>query len=132
MLRPNVLTRVSEYIPEIIVFIEKIIQNGLAYESNGSVYFDVSSFDKRDKHHYAKLVPEAYGDAQSLQEGEGDLSNMEQQAGEKKSATDFALWKKSKAGEPSWQSPWGAGRKKLAVSSYFSNKVVFRSSWLAY
>lgn len=71
MLRPDVLTRVSEYIPEIIEYIQKIIDNGLAYESNGSVYFDVSEFDRRKEHYYAKLVPEAYGDANVLQEGEG-------------------------------------------------------------
>lgn len=71
MLKPNVLTRVSEYIPEIIAFIQKIIENGVAYESNGSIYFDVASFDKQDKHYYAKLVPEAYGDTSSLEEGEG-------------------------------------------------------------
>ncbi|KAG7204670.1 hypothetical protein KM043_005085 [Ampulex compressa] len=110
VLRPNVLTRVSEYIPEIISFIEKIIDNGLAYESNGSVYFDVGSFDKQDKHYYAKLVPEAYGDTSSLQEGEGDLSTSEEKLSEKKSVTDFALWKSSKAGEPWWKSPWGKGR----------------------
>lgn len=67
------MTRVSEYIPEIIDYIKKIIANELAYESNGSVYFDVSTFDKRQNHYYAKLVPEAYGDASSLQEGEGKL-----------------------------------------------------------
>lgn len=68
------MTRVSEYIHEIIAFTEKIIENGVAYESNGSVYFDVATFDKQDKHHYAKLVPEAYGDTSSLQEGEGKHS----------------------------------------------------------
>ncbi|XP_068987795.1 cysteine--tRNA ligase, cytoplasmic isoform X1 [Bombus flavifrons] len=108
ILRPNVLTRVSEYIPEIITFIEKIIENGIAYESNGSVYFDVATFDKQDKHYYAKLVPEAYGDTSSLQEGEGDLSGSK--VSEKRSPTDFALWKCSKEGEPWWESPWGKGR----------------------
>jgi cysteinyl-tRNA synthetase len=68
---PAVLTRVSEYIPEIIEYIKKVIENGYAYESNGSVYFDVVTFDQRPNHYYAKLVPEAYGDAKSLQEGEG-------------------------------------------------------------
>lgn len=72
VLRPCVLTRVSEYIPEILEYIERIIANGLAYESNGSVYFDVSEFDHREGHYYAKLVPEAYGDVKSLQEGEGE------------------------------------------------------------
>ncbi|XP_013185921.2 cysteine--tRNA ligase, cytoplasmic isoform X2 [Amyelois transitella] len=107
VLPPDVLTRVSEYVPQIITYIQKIIDNGLAYESNGSVYFSVAEFDSRDKHHYARLVPEAYGDTKSLQEGEGDLSD---DTGEKRSPNDFALWKRSKAGEPSWESPWGAGR----------------------
>lgn len=72
VLRPCVLTRVSEYIPEIVDYIEKIIVNGLAYERNGSVYFDVNRFDSQEGHHYAKLVPEAFGDAESLQDGEGE------------------------------------------------------------
>ncbi|XP_011700018.1 PREDICTED: cysteine--tRNA ligase, cytoplasmic [Wasmannia auropunctata] len=110
ILKPNVLTRVSEYIPEIITFVQRIIDNGLAYESNGSVYFDVGKFDKQEKHSYAKLVPEAYGDTSSLEEGEGDLSTTADKLSEKRSVTDFALWKSSKAGEPWWNSPWGKGR----------------------
>jgi cysteinyl-tRNA synthetase len=98
---------VSEYVPEIVEYIQQIIDRGLAYESNGSVYFDVAEFDKKPNHFYAKLVPEAFGDTKSLQEGEGDLSA---DAKEKKSPTDFALWKASKAGEPWWDSPWGRGR----------------------
>jgi cysteinyl-tRNA synthetase len=68
---------VSEYIPEILEYIERIIANGLAYESNESVYFDVCEFDHQEGHHYAKLVPEAYGDAKSLQEGEGEQVLMD-------------------------------------------------------
>lgn len=106
ILRPHVLTRVSEYVPEIIDYILQIIKNGMAYESNGSVYFDVNAFDSKDNHTYAKLVPEAYGDVGSLEEGEGELTNNK----EKRSPTDFALWKASKVGEPWWDSPWGKGR----------------------
>uniref|UniRef100_A0A2M4BFA8 Cysteine--tRNA ligase, cytoplasmic n=1 Tax=Anopheles marajoara TaxID=58244 RepID=A0A2M4BFA8_9DIPT len=110
VLPADVLTRVSEYVPEIVTYIERIIGRGLAYEANGSVYFDVARFDGRPEHHYAKLVPEAYGDARQLQEGEGDLSTGEDRLGEKRSPNDFALWKASKAGEPWWNSPWGKGR----------------------
>ena len=42
--RPDVVTRVVEYIPDVITFVQKIIDNGMAYESNGSVYFDTQKF----------------------------------------------------------------------------------------
>merc|ERR1719402_2163737 len=47
VLPADCLTRVSEYVPEIVVYIEKIIERGYAYESNGSVYFDVGKFDSK-------------------------------------------------------------------------------------
>ncbi len=102
---PDVLTRVTEYIPEIISFVEKIIQQGLAYETHGSVYFDTTEFVHRG-FDYGKLEPWSVGDAKLLSSGEGALSTIEA----KKSSNDFALWKKSKPGEPSWDSPWGKGR----------------------
>ncbi|XP_034944373.1 cysteine--tRNA ligase, cytoplasmic [Chelonus insularis] len=109
VMRPNVLPRVSEYVPEIVLFIQKIIDQKFAYVSNGSVYFDVNSFHNSDKHSYGKLVPEAFGNAASLQDGEGDLMTQDR-ISEKRSPIDFALWKSSKSGEPAWDSPWGRGR----------------------
>lgn len=106
ILPADILTRVSQYVPEIVTFIQKIIENGFAYESKGSVYFDTMKFATHESHQYAKLVPEAVGDLAALAEGEGDLS----QGGDKKSERDFALWKASKPGEPFWESPWGQGR----------------------
>lgn len=75
---PEVITRVSEFVPEIITFIEKILSNGYAYESNGSVYFDVSKFNDGKKHTYAKLEPTSSEDKEKLLEGEGVLTaNLE-------------------------------------------------------
>ncbi|KAF0022362.1 hypothetical protein F2P81_025398 [Scophthalmus maximus] len=110
VLPPDVLTRVSDFVPEIVEFVKKIVSNGFGYESNGSVYFDTSRFDSSPQHSYGKLVPEAVGDQKALQEGEGDLSISADRLSEKKSQNDFALWKTSKPGEPSWDSPWGKGR----------------------
>lgn len=110
VLPPDVLTRVSEYVPEIISFVQKIVDNGYGYVSNGSVYFDTAKFASSEKHSYGKLVPEAVGDQAALQEGEGDLSVSADCLREKRSPNDFALWKASKPGEPSWPCPWGKGR----------------------
>ncbi|TIC04968.1 hypothetical protein E3Q17_00144 [Wallemia mellicola] len=110
--KPDTLTRVSEYVPEIITFVEKIISNGFAYSSSdGSVYFDTKAFDGAKskngfEHSYAKLQPWSKGIKELIEEGEGSLSS----GTGKKNSSDFALWKTSKPGEPSWTSPWGEGR----------------------
>jgi cysteinyl-tRNA synthetase len=95
---PDRVVRVSEYIPEILDYIKVIIENGFAYVANGSVYFDVQEFKNRG-YKYCKLDPNAELSSEGASE---DL--------EKKSSKDFALWKKRKAGEPAWHSPWGEGR----------------------
>lgn len=103
-LKPDILTRVSEYIPEVIEMINTIIKNGYAYASNGSVYFDVPAFQK-SHHEYGKLVPENVGNTKETDESEEATSSSE-----KHNQSDFALWKASKPGEPFWESPWGNGR----------------------
>ncbi|KAJ3073430.1 hypothetical protein HDU98_001551 [Podochytrium sp. JEL0797] len=107
--RPDVITRVSEYVPEIVTFVEQIIKNGYAYESDGSIYFNTRHFDSHPSHFYAKLEPWSASNLKLMQEGEGDLSSSTT-ATTKKSPADFALWKSSKPGEPAWSSPWGMGR----------------------
>ena len=106
-LDPDVVTRVTEYIPQIIGFVEKIMQNGFAYRtSDNSVYFDIIAFEAAGNH-YARLEPWNRNNQDLQADGEGALTKK---TTEKKSDADFALWKSSKPGEPSWQSPWGKGR----------------------
>lgn len=68
---PDTLTRVTEYVPEIVSFVEGIIRNGYGYEVEGSVYFDTQAFDKADGHVYAKLEPWSKGNRELVEEGEG-------------------------------------------------------------
>jgi cysteinyl-tRNA synthetase len=111
ILYPNHITRVTEYVPEIVSFIETLIEKKYAYASNGSVYFNIEEFTK-NKHQYAKLVPcvaESLAERiESLIKAEGDLSK--DILSDKRNSSDFALWKKSKENEPFWNSPWGEGR----------------------
>ena len=69
---PDVLTRVTEFVPEIISYVQKIIQNEFAYVSNGSVYFDTSKFAQHKDHDYGKLEPWSVGLDKLLEEGEGN------------------------------------------------------------
>ena len=88
--------KATEYMDQIIEFTSDLVDRGFAYASDGDVYFDVSKMKD-----YGKL---SHRSVEAMQ-GEGGET-----AGRKRSATDFALWKSAKPGEPSWQSPWGPGR----------------------
>lgn len=103
---PDVMTRVTENIPVIVSFVDKIVQKGLAYVSNGSVYLSIDAF-KKAGHSYRKLKPGKDSTADEMAESEGDLAG---DGAEKNHPNDFALWKASKPGEPDWESPWGRGR----------------------
>jgi len=114
---PQALTRVTEYVDKIIAFIAKIVENGFAYESNGSVYFDTQKFASHPDHTYGRLKANAVSVGQTANpaaasaaaENDGELGSQVS-ASEKRHSADFALWKRSKAGEPFWPSVWGPGR----------------------
>jgi cysteinyl-tRNA synthetase len=89
--------KVTEYMDDIIQFVEGLIKNGKAYETEGDVYFDVRSIPD-----YGKLSHKNIDDLEQGVRIEVDAR--------KKHPSDFALWKKAKEGEPSWKSPWGDGR----------------------
>ncbi len=88
--------RATECMPEIIDFVQSLIDAGYAYESGGDVYFDVAKDAQ-----YGKLSN------RTLDQVQGDGGGG---ADRKRHAADFALWKSAKPGEPSWESPWAPGR----------------------
>ena len=105
-LDPDEVTRVTEYGPQIVEFVKRIERNRFAYAIDGNVYFDITAFEAANNK-YARLEPWNRNDTKLQADGEGALTEVKS---EKRSAADFALWKSSKPGEPSWSSPWGQGR----------------------
>ena len=101
---PDVLTRVSEFVPAIVSYIAGIMGRGLAYAAGGSVYFDVRAF-REAGYRYGQLCPHCVEKADLAAEGEANFASAE-----KRSPADFALWKAARPGEPRWPSPWGEGR----------------------
>lgn len=93
--------RVMDNIPEIIAFIEVLIEKGFAYESHGDVYYRTEKFEK-----YGQLSDQSIKD---LRVGASERIDEEENR-KKESPIDFALWKSAKAEEISWDSPWGPGR----------------------
>jgi cysteinyl-tRNA synthetase len=89
--------KASEHMKEIIDISQKLIERGFAYAVDGNVWFDVTKDSE-----YGKLSNRRLEDQEA--------GNRSLEAGGKKNAADFALWKSAKPGEPSWESPWGNGR----------------------
>lgn len=116
---------------QVVTFVEAIIARGFAYESNGSVYFHTAAF-RAAGHHYPKLkvglgADDAAASAAEMAEGEGALSQAF--SDDKRSSSDFVLWKNSKPGEPAWPSPWGNVRvppfAAVGSLSWLSIRLVF-------
>ncbi len=97
VLSPVYEPKATETIPEMISLTLGLIKKGYAYEINGDVFFRVNSFKE-----YGKL---SHKNISELIAGSRIPANEE-----KENLLDFALWKRSKEGEPSWDSPWGKGR----------------------
>lgn len=97
-LRPDITPKATEEIPDMIEAVKTIVDKGLAYEVDGDVYFDI----EKGKQWFGTLKHQSIDDMRSGARVEVDER--------KHNPHDFALWKSSKPGEPSWESPWGKGR----------------------
>ncbi len=95
--RADIYPKASESIGDIIALIERIVENGYGYVADGDVYFSVEKF-------------EDYGKLSGQRVDEMKVGARIEPGEKKRSPLDFALWKKAKEGEPSWDSPWGKGR----------------------
>lgn len=93
--------RATENIPEIIDFVQKLIDKGYAYVVDGDVYYRARKFKN-----YGQLSGQSIDD---LEVGASEHVSADE-VGRKEDPMDFALWKAAKPGEISWDSPWGAGR----------------------
>jgi cysteinyl-tRNA synthetase len=94
---PDIAPRASGHIPEMLELIAGLVDQGLAYQAGGDVYFAVGKWPE-----YGKLSGR---DLSELQAGARVEVNPD-----KRDPLDFALWKGAKPGEPAWDSPWGPGR----------------------
>ncbi len=95
--RMDMYPRATQEIPKIIEMIQGLVEKGLAYPAEGSVYFRVTKLDD-----YGKLAHRTLDQM---------LAGARIEPGdEKENPMDFVVWKAAKPGEPSWDSPWGTGR----------------------
>ena len=98
ILPPSHEPRATDYIPHMVKLIQKLVEKGYAYLApGGDVYYAVNQF-----HDYGKL---SHQSLETLLSGARVAIDPD-----KRHALDFVLWKQAKAGEPSWDSPWGPGR----------------------
>ena len=93
----NFHPKTTDYLKEIVGFIDGLLKKGFAYVSDGDVYFSVRKFKEYGKLSHRNIDDMVIG--ARIEPGE-----------KKRDPLDFALWKSAKPGEPSWESPWGYGR----------------------
>ncbi|MEC7708327.1 MAG: cysteine--tRNA ligase [Candidatus Thermoplasmatota archaeon] len=101
VIRADAYPRVTETIPEILEMVTELIERGHAYEAEDGVYFEIDTSPEK----YGQLTGQTL---EMVRSGAG--GRVEKTGSGKRDHRDFALWKLAKPGEPSWESPWGAGR----------------------
>ncbi|HIF9308625.1 TPA: cysteine--tRNA ligase [Photobacterium damselae] len=112
MKRPDVEPRATAFISEIIALCERLIERGFAYvANNGDVMFEVSKFKD-----YGRLSKQDLDQLQAGARVDIELA--------KRSPLDFVLWKMSKPGEPTWESPWGPGRPGWHIECSAMNSAI--------
>jgi L-cysteine:1D-myo-inositol 2-amino-2-deoxy-alpha-D-glucopyranoside ligase len=98
---PEIEPRATEHMPEIIEIARTLLESGIAYESGGCVYFEVSKYSQ-----FGRLSGLEYPAQLELANERGNFPADPN----KRDPLDFVLWQAKKEGEPSWPSPWGDGR----------------------
>jgi len=89
--------KATAHVEDMIELIDELEQKGIAYNVNGDVYYDITKFIE-------------YGKLSGKKIEELEAGSRVEVSDQKRNPLDFALWKKAKEGEPSWDSPWGKGR----------------------
>lgn len=100
VLPPSVEPRATGHVTQMVEYMQRLIDAGFAYAADGSVYFDVAAWVAASDGDYGSLSGNRVDE---MEQGETDNAG-------KRNQLDFALWKAAKPGEPSWPTPWGAGR----------------------
>lgn len=95
--RATVYPRATEHVPDMITFVNVLVEKGVAYVVEGDVYFSVEKAKNYGKLSGVNVEQMKVGARIAVDE-------------KKRDPLDFALWKRAKAGEPKWESPWGEGR----------------------
>ena len=98
---PDHYPRATDVIPEIVHGVESLLKAGVAYESGGSVYFDISAWPE-----FGKLSALSWDEMLPIANERGNKPDDPR----KRNPLDFVLWQAQSSGEPAWDSPWGPGR----------------------
>ena len=114
--RARLYPKATEHIPDMIKLIQGLLAKGYAYGIDGDVYFNISKFSS-----YGKLSGRSVDEMKA-----GARVRVDER---KKNPLDFALWKKAKADEPSWDSPWGKGRPGWHIECSVMSMKYLRESF---